>query len=158
MDSKEKIAIGGSLVLMTIFFGAVVLATTSFGVKVPDCITDRKPFEESAIIRIGPNHYEVHSIARMWYFDPFMIEVPPGSEVDLYLTSADVVHGFQIENKNVNLMAIPGQVNYAKVKFEKEGEYRIVCHEYCGINHQTMAGVVKVQRIVESAAEEGSNQ
>lgn len=158
MDSKEKIAIGGSLVLMTIFFGAVMLVTTGFGVKVPDCITDRKPFEESAIIKIGHNHYEVHSIARMWYFDPFMIEVPPGSEVDLYLTSADIVHGFHIEGKNVNLMAVPGQVNYAKVKFEQEGEYNIVCHEYCGINHQTMAGVVKVQRMLESTAEEGSNQ
>lgn len=158
MDAKEKMAIGGSLVLMTVFFGAVVLAMTGFGVEVPDCVTDRKPFDESAIIKIGPNHYEVHSIARMWYFDPFMIEVPPGSEVDLYLTSADVVHGFHIESKNVNLMAVPGQVNYAKVKFEKEGEYKIVCHEYCGINHQTMAGVVKVQPIVESSTEEDSNQ
>lgn len=156
MDAKEKLAIGGAIALMTLFFGAVVLATTGFGITVPDCVTDRKPFEESAIIKVGPNHYEVHSIARMWSFDPYEIEIPPGSEVDLYLTSADVVHGFHVDNKNVNLMAVPGQVNYTKVRFDKEGEYRIVCHEYCGIGHQNMASVIKVKPITENSNEEKS--
>lgn len=156
MDTKEKLAIGGSVTLLTVFFGAVVLVITGYGVTVPDCVTDRKPFEESAIIKVGPNHYEVHSIARMWSFDPYEIEVPPGSEVDLYLTSVDVVHGFHVDNKNVNLMAIPGQVNYTKVRFDKEGEYHIVCHEYCGTGHQNMASVIKVKPITENSSEEES--
>lgn len=153
MDSKEKLAMGGSLALMTLFFGAVVLAMTGFGVEVPDCVTDVKPFSESTMMQTGPRRYEVHSVARMWYFDPYMIEIPPGSELDIYLTSTDVVHGFHIEDKNVNLMAIPGQVNYARVKFDEPGEYRIVCHEYCGINHHTMAGVVKVAPIAQTSEE-----
>ncbi len=156
MDSKEKIAIGGSFLLMTVFFGAVVFAMTGFGVEVPDCVTDVKPFTESSVTSTGPHRYEVHSIARMWAFDPYEIEVPPGSEVDLYLTSADVVHGFNIEGKNVNLMAIPGQVNYTRVKFNEPGEYKIVCHEYCGINHHAMSGVVKVA-YTPTTNEEGGN-
>lgn len=143
MDSKEKLAIAGALLLMTLFFGAVVIAATGFGVEVPDCVTSVN-FTESSVTQTGPHRYEVHSVARMWYFDPFTIEIPPGSEVDLYLTSLDVVHGFHIEKKNVNLMAVPGQVNYARVKFDEPGEYKIVCHEYCGINHHTMSGLVKV--------------
>ena len=156
MDKKEKLAIVISFVLMTVFFGAVVLAMTGFGVDVPDCVTDVKPFEESSVTPTGPNRYEVHSIARMWSFDPYMIEVTPGSEVDLYLTSADVVHGFHIDGKNVNLMAVPGQVNYTRVRFDEPGEYNIVCHEYCGLNHHAMSGIVKVAYATPES-EEGDN-
>lgn len=156
MDTREKIAIGGALLLMTVFFGAVVFAMTGYGVEVPDCVTNVKPFTESSVTPTERNRFEVHSIARMWAFDPYEIAVTPGSEVDLYLTSADVVHGFHIEGKNVNLMAIPGQVNYARVKFDKPGEYKIVCHEYCGINHHAMVGVVKVA-YASTSGEEGSN-
>ncbi|MFN3655184.1 MAG: alpha/beta hydrolase, partial [Candidatus Nitrosotenuis sp.] len=75
----------------------------------------------------------LHYLAKMWYFEPAEVEIPAGSVVDIYLTSGDVIHGFQIDNTNVNLMAIPGTVAYARYKFDKPGVYHIVCHEYCGI-------------------------
>jgi len=55
-----------------------------------------------------------------------------------------VVHGFHIERKAVNLMAVPGAVNKVTVKFTDAGVYRIVCHEYCGVGHQNMMGLVNV--------------
>jgi cytochrome c oxidase subunit 2 len=31
------------------------------------------------------------------------------------------------------------------VTFDKPGEYLFICHEYCGLAHQTMAGKVIVE-------------
>jgi len=70
--------------------------------------------------------------------------VPAGSDVDIYLTSSDVVHGFNISEKAVNLMAVPGAINKKTVHFEKAGIYKIVCHEYCGIGHHSMEGEIIV--------------
>jgi len=36
-------------------------------------------------------------------------------------------------------MAVPGAVNGMRVRFDREGEYPVLCHEYCGIGHQGMA-------------------
>jgi heme/copper-type cytochrome/quinol oxidase subunit 2 len=36
--------------------------------------------------------------------------------------------------------------------FDEPGEYRIVCHEYCGVSHQAMFGTV----VVEAAETAGS--
>jgi cytochrome c oxidase subunit 2 len=80
----------------------------------------------------------------MWQFQPNQISIPAGSEVDFFLTSKDVVHGFNISDKNVNLMAIYGNINKTTVRFEKAGIYKIVCHEYCGVGHQSMVAEVIV--------------
>ncbi len=149
MDPLEKIAIGLALSMMTVFFSAVVFASAGLGVGVPTCVTNLPPFAEGKIIRGSGKNIEVHAVAKMWMFDMGdanigELRVPEGTEVNLYLASGDVVHGFHIEGKNVNLMAVPGAVNNTKVMFDKIGEYKIVCHEYCGIQHQMMAGVIKV--------------
>lgn len=161
MDSREKKAIFGSVFLMVLFFGAVVIATTGFGINVPDCITDVKPFAKSALLKIGENHYQLHCIARMWSFDPLEVELPAGSRLDIYLTSADVAHGFLVNKKAVNLMAIPGQVTFTSVVFDKNetGTYSVVCHEYCGTNHHSMEGRIYVrpaEDFVEAATTEES--
>ncbi|HKB80733.1 MAG TPA: c-type cytochrome, partial [Thermoanaerobaculia bacterium] len=72
------------------------------------------------------------------------ISLVPGSVADIYLSTADVTHGVDIIGTNFNLMAVPGAVNYARVKFEHPGDYLVVCNEYCGLNHQNMAGVIHV--------------
>ncbi|MCX7930591.1 MAG: cytochrome c oxidase subunit II [Chlorobi bacterium] len=147
MDRIEKGVMATSIALLLVFFGAIVVAATSYGVDVPTCVTDRKPFVEGqAPLKMSdqPLRYEVHTVARMWMFDPPEITVPRGAEVDLYLSSADVVHGFYVEGTNVNLMAVPGAVTYQRVKFNREGTYRILCHEYCGTAHHLMAGSIVV--------------
>lgn len=147
MDKREKLAIYASIGLVLIFFGAVLFASLGLGIDVPDCVTDVEPFEESNLIKVGENHYQLQSIARMWNFDPIEVEIPAGSRLDIYLTSADVTHGFHVDHKNVNLMAIPGQVTFTSVEFGEDevGSYGIVCHEYCGANHHSMEGVIKVR-------------
>ncbi|ADC90202.1 cytochrome c oxidase subunit II [Thermocrinis albus DSM 14484] len=145
MDRAERTALFTAVTFLGIFFGLLVYAAKGMNVDVPTCITDVKPFTEGKVIQHAPNRYEIHYLARMWYFEPSDVEIPAGSTVDIYLTSADVIHGFHIDGTNVNLMAIPGTVAYARVKFDKPGVYHIVCHEYCGIGHQDMATKIVVK-------------
>ena len=140
MEANEKKVLVLSCALMLFFFLGLVWAYRSYGVTIPDCVSDIEPFEKGQVIQRGERDYEVQMVARMWKFDPGEVTLPPGSRVSLYLSSRDVVHGMQILGTNVNLMAIPGTVNYAEVTFESEGEYSVVCHEYCGRNHQSMHG------------------
>ncbi|GAA3950042.1 cytochrome C oxidase subunit II [Chitinophaga oryziterrae] len=130
--------------VMAVFFFAILYNAFARKIDVPACIPYNATFRQSAIKKVDDTHYEVYIIARMWAFDPAEIIVPAGSTVDFYLTSADVVHGFNIERKGVNLMAIPGAVNKTTVNFTDYGTYRIVCHEYCGAGHHNMMAQVLV--------------
>jgi cytochrome c oxidase subunit 2 len=140
MDRAERFAIVTAGLLMTLFFAALVYSATGLNISLPTCVTDVAPFKAGNIIDKGNNHYEVHMVAKMWAFDPPEVRLPPGADVDLYLSALDVTHGLYIEHTNVNLMAIPGSVNAARVRFDKEGEYDVICHEYCGVGHQNMMG------------------
>ena len=149
MDRAENNATLLALFMLSFFFGLVVYAAKGLKIDLPTCITDVQPFKVGKLIRHAPDRYELHVVAKMWFFDlnegQTQVEIPKGSVVDIYLTSADVVHGFHINDTNVNLMAVPGTVNYARVKFDRPGKYHIVCHEFCGIGHQDMAAQIVVK-------------
>jgi len=140
MDRAERSAIVIAASLMCVFFAALVYAAAGLRLSLPTCVTDVAPFKEGKIIDKGNHHYEVHMVARMWAFDPPEVRLPPGSDVDLYLSALDVTHGLYIEHTNVNLMAVPGSVNAARIHFDKEGAYDVICHEYCGVGHHNMMG------------------
>ncbi len=140
----EKRIIAAATVFVIAIAGVIALSVRVFGIDVPNCLNDVRPFKDAKVIEQGPKRYEVHYVARMWKFEPQDLEVVPGSTVDIYLSTADVTHGMQIVGTNVNLMAVPGAVNYARVKFDKAGDYLVVCNEYCGVQHHNMAGRIHV--------------
>jgi cytochrome c oxidase subunit 2 len=140
MDKSEKTALILSCMLLVLFFGGIMYAAIVEDIDVPTCITDMEPFETDTLFQSGPELYELQMVSRMWAFQPSVVRLPVGSTVDLYLTSQDIIHGFKIERKNVNLMAIPGAINYMRVTFNEPGEYLFACHEFCGAAHHTMAG------------------
>jgi len=140
MDKSEKLALTLSGALLLIFFSAIIYASAVKDIDVPTCITDFDPFLTDTLFQTGPDTYELQMVARMWAFQPSTVRLPKGSTVDLYVTSQDIIHGFKIERKNVNLMAVPGAINYMQVTFNEEGEYMFACHEFCGAAHHTMAG------------------
>lgn len=111
----------------------------------PECIPAEEPYKSGELVELDENTYQLKCVAKMWNFDPGKVTVPVGSEVDIYLSSADVVHGFHINDKDVNLMAVPGGVNKTTVKFDEPGKYNIVCHEYCGSGHENMRGQIIVE-------------
>jgi cytochrome c oxidase subunit 2 len=140
MDRVERAVLVGSAMLMAVFFAALIYSAVRLKITVPTCVTNRGPFTKGQIIDKGNHQYEVQMVAKMWAFDPPEVRLPPGADVDLYLSALDVTHGLYIEHTDVNLMAVPGAVNFARVRFDKPGEYNVICHEYCGAGHQLMMG------------------
>ena len=103
-------------------------------------------FEDAtAITPLGDNRYEVVFTGQMWSFSPAEITVPVNADVVFTGTSADVIHGFHVEQTRINMMLIPGQISQNTYRFTKPGVYQLICHEYCGLAHHTMAGKVIVK-------------
>jgi cytochrome c oxidase subunit 2 len=140
---EKRVAIA-SLVFLMAITGAIALSVRMFGIGLPTCLPDLRPFSEGSVVEPSPKHYEIRYVARMWKFEPPEIALKPGSVADIYLSTPDVTHGVQIAGTNFNLMAVPGAVNYARVKFDKPGRYLVVCNEYCGTAHHDMAAIIHV--------------
>ncbi|HHO55457.1 MAG TPA: c-type cytochrome [Trueperaceae bacterium] len=101
-------------------------------------------FANPGVIETAPNKYRVAVVAQTFSFNPSEILLPVDSEIEFYVTSKDVLHGFQIRSTNTNMEVIPGEVAYSSYTFKKPGEYWVVCNEYCGISHQNMLGKITV--------------
>lgn len=144
IDASEKKVIGITLGLLGLFVFSLLYAKGKYNTDVPECVPYDKIYEEPKVVKLDDKTYQVFAVAQMWQFQPAEIYVPVGSHVDFFLTSKDVVHGFNIAEKNVNMMAIYGNLNKTTVKFDKPGVYKIVCHEYCGTGHQNMQAEVIV--------------
>lgn len=140
----ERKIIASAAVFVLALAGVIALSVRLFGVDLPGCLTDVRPFKEARVLVHAPKRLEIHYLARMWKFEPAEVSILPGTTVDIYLATADVTHGMQIAGTNVNLMAVPGAVNYARVTFDRAGDYLVVCNEYCGISHHNMAAKIHV--------------
>ena len=140
----EKRIIWVALAFVAVLLALSALAINLFHVGLPTCLTDVKPFQKGELIAHSPTHYELHYVARMWKFEPEDVTVPVGSTIDIYLSAADVTHGLIMPGTNLNLMAVPGVVNYARVKFDKPHVYQVLCHEFCGTGHDQMASKFNV--------------
>lgn len=151
IDSYEKAWMAASAVLLAVFLlavGASVfrgIALPSHEARIdPGRVLVDPPFAKPAVVERAPGRYDAYVRVQIWAFVPNEIEIPAGSSVTFYLTSPDLQHGFMIERTNVNVMVVPGQVSKVSARFDEPGEYRFVCHEYCGIGHHLMSGKVIV--------------
>lgn len=133
-----------SIAFALTLFGLAALAINLFQVGLPTCLTDIKPFQKGELITHSPTHYELHYVARMWDFEPKEVTLPAGSTVDIYLTTPDVTHGLILLGTNLNLMAVPGVVNYTRARFDQPRTYQLLCHEYCGTGHDRMAATLRI--------------
>lgn len=143
MDKSEKKVIMITGAVLALFIFSILYARGKYN-DLPECLPYDKAYTEPKVTKIDEKTYQVYSVAQMWQFQPAKIYIPTGSEVDFFVTSKDVVHGFNIAEKNVNLMAVYGNINKATVKFTEPGVYKITCHEYCGVGHQNMQAEVIV--------------
>lgn len=142
-DKFEKRVILATGAIMALFIFSMLYGRSRYN-DLPECLPYDKAYTEPKVVKLDENLYQVYAVAQMWQFQPAQIYVPTGSEVDFFLSSKDVVHGFNIAEKNVNLMAVYGNINKQTVKFDKPGVYKITCHEYCGVGHQSMQAEVVV--------------
>ncbi len=95
-------------------------------------------FSNPGVTEIAPNKYRVAVLAQTFSFNPNEIRLPVGATAEFYVTSKDVLHGFQVAKTNTNMEVIPGEVAYSTHSFDQVGEYWVTCNEYCGIGHQNM--------------------
>jgi cytochrome c oxidase subunit 2 len=111
----------------------------------PTKVAQTPPFDHPGLRKVAPGAYEAYYVARIFSFTPAAIEVPVGSRVTFYVTSADVEHGFSIPATGVNTMVTPGWVSQVSHTFNDRGTFLLVCNEYCGSGHQLMAAKVEVK-------------
>jgi cytochrome c oxidase subunit 2 len=157
----EKLWLVAALVLIVGFIATVTYGAVGAGIEMVDdeggtvdaeAIQNNEygsqpNFKEPGVYQTGQNEYDVYVVSQQFLFKPGTsspITLPAGSTVTFYITSADVIHGFEVAGTNVNAMAVPGQVAQITVEFEETGQYGIVCNEYCGAGHHTMEGSIEV--------------
>ena len=148
---RAFLALSGTLLLACL--GALLYASTARQIHLPGHagtvdpaqVMVTPPFDQPGVREVGPNRYEVVVIARTWNFLPNEIRVPVGAEITFIVTSADVIHGFEVARTRLNAMVIPGQITRLTYRFRARGEYLLICHEYCGVGHHTMGGKVVVE-------------
>ena len=67
------------------------------------------------------------------------IQIPVDRQVELRLTSADVVHSFWVPALGGKLDLLPERVNEMVLEAAEPDVYRGVCAEFCGLQHANMA-------------------
>lgn len=139
------IPVGMLAALLVTAFGAGIHVPSVAGRIDPAKVAETPPFDRPGVVQTGPLRYEVRMVGQIWSFTPNEIRVPVGSTVTFVATSRDVIHGLFIPAANVNVMLIPGQISRVSARFDREGEFFMACHEYCGIAHHTMGGKVIVE-------------
>jgi len=72
----------------------------------------------------------------------------PGWVVQVNITSADVIHSFNIPQLGIRLDAIPGRMNSIDIQIPSNAAvgtlYLIQCTEFCGTYHGTMRSFLQV--------------
>lgn len=152
VELYERIWMWAAGVLIAAFLGAILLTTATEAVQPPSHVETVDPttlathpeFGTPAVVSRPDGSIVVTVVASMFDFGPD-IEVPAHTPVTFRLTSADVVHGFQIVGTNANAMAVPGYVSQFTVTFDAPGEHTIACNEYCGLTHHAMVGKLIVK-------------
>ena len=152
IDPYEKNWIRLSIGLLVVFATAVTVAGFAFGFQVPTSeqrvdprtVATEGPWANPGLQEISPGKYRAYILAQTWAFLPNEITVPVGSEVTFYVTSKDVQHGFKLQDTNINMQIVPGQVSKLTVTFDEPGVHDYICTEYCGAAHAIMFGTLTV--------------
>ncbi len=111
----------------------------------PAKVAQTPPFDKPGLHKLANGSYEAYYVAEIFSFTPHHLQIPLGAHVTFYVTSLDVVHGFSVPETGVNTMVTPGWVSTVSHTFRTRGKFLLVCNEYCGIEHQTMADSIEVK-------------
>ncbi len=148
---RAFLSVGAVLLVACLF--ALLFASIGMGITLPGrsgnidpkTVRTTAPFDNPGVRQTGPDAYEAVLYGQIWAFVPQEIRVPKDAEITFTATSADVIHGLNVERTRINMMLIPGQISQNTYRFKEAGEYLIICHEYCGVGHHTMYGKVIVE-------------
>ncbi len=154
VELYERIWMWAAAALLAVFLGVIFLMAGLHAVQPPSHIETVDPtalsshpeFANPTATSRRDGSVVVSVVAQMFSFNPDAIEVPANRPVTFRITSADVLHGFQVVGTNANAMAVPGYVSQFTVTFREPGQYVITCNEYCGLLHHNMVGKLIVTK------------
>ena len=131
-------------------FWTILPAMLLAGIGVPTVLTIFDVAERPA----GPDVVRVKVIGHQWWWEYEYLDVkvpeggnlktanelviPTGRWVNLDVTSADVIHSFWVPKLAGKQDAIPGTMNFIKMRADDPGVYEGQCAEYCALSHANM--------------------
>jgi cytochrome c oxidase subunit 2 len=102
---------------------------------------------------IDPSALQVKVTSGQWYwryqYPEFGVTssdlyLPVNRQIDLQMTSVDVIHSFWVPEFRVKQDLVPGKTIDLRVTPTLIGEYMVRCAELCGLRHAYMEGKVNV--------------
>jgi len=104
--------------------------------------------EEARVERRGKT-VEVWMMAVRSFFAPDVIRVNKGDNVIIHVTNIeqtrDELHGFAINDYNINLVIDPGETKTVSFTADKDGVFAFYCTNFCSALHQEMQGYFLVK-------------
>ena len=97
--------------------------------------------------KVVPEGVDVYIAGMQFAWVPREIRLKAGVTYRIWVSSADVLHGFELigpDGTVYNIMVMPGMAYAMHVRFDRPGVYEIRCNEYCGVGHQFMVGRIVV--------------
>src|SRR5215468_745325 len=154
VEFYERIWMWAAIGLLVIFLGTIVLTAANDAVHPPSHIETVDPetlasnpeFGNPAVAEHPDGSVVVSVVSQLYSFIPDPIVVPANRPVTFRITSADVMHGFEVVRTNANATVIPGYVSQFTLTFKKPGEYIVGCNEYCRVQHHNMVGKLIVRK------------
>jgi cytochrome c oxidase subunit 2 len=142
---REATQIEGSLLVETIWsvapFGIMLLmfaggAVLYFSMRTPPRDSD-----------------QVYVVAKQWMWklqhmegprEINQLHVPVGRDIELIMTSQDVIHSFFVPEFRIKQDVIPGRYTTLWFHATKPGTYHLFCAQFCGTMHSGMVGEIIV--------------
>jgi len=119
----------------------------------PEAFTERvtrfvetlKVGEEAGIPIVEPAPGgDAYLMGRMWQWYP-ILKLKKGQTYRIHVSSVDLQHGFSLLPVNMNFHVLPGLDHVLTMTPTMEGDYSIICNEFCGIGHHFMTGKIIVE-------------
>jgi cytochrome c oxidase subunit 2 len=99
---------------------------------------------------VPPNSaFEIHVLAKQWMWkiqqpngvrEIDELHAPINREVELIMTSEDVIHSMFLPALRLKQDVVPGRYTYLWFNANKPGVYHLLCAEFCGTSHSRMLG------------------
>jgi cytochrome c oxidase subunit 2 len=95
------------------------------------------------------NAFEIHVLAKQWMWqvqhpngvrEINELHAPVGRQVELIMTSEDVIHSMFLPALRIKQDVLPGRYTYLWFNADKPGTYHLLCAEFCGTSHSRMTG------------------
>ena len=74
------------------------------------------------------------------------LHVPVDQPVKLVMTSQDVIHSLYLPALRIKQDVLPGRYTSLWFKADRPGTYRVICSQFCGLDHSVMGGRFIVMR------------